>query len=878
MKKVKVFTISILSFGLVLMGCNSTHNHTFSSEWSFDESYHWHDATCGHDVKGDLNPHSFVTDEDNITSTCSVCGYKTLSPASGYINYTNVSGEEKAKIISKLEKYVLDNQLTGIPLYGDGNFVMHASNYKKEAETYIPGYGFGELAEGTITSDLPGETNKDYARYWHSYITDDPKNILAMNDKGYIVNELASHVTAKYYEKRMNESKDGYKWYPSLATDRPTPINPDENGLSNTFKIPVKVGSEVKYSINTSVNRLTKYNNREVVLEDYITTYQIYFTSAYRLARSTENLVGDKSILGTKDYYELSRDGFNQDAWNNVGIKSYTEDKPYLEFTFNNKLSVFEVMEYLSNPMFAPVPKDFILDCGGVGNTNLSEGVKNWGTFSNDKKETPVDHFLTTGPYELEKWNENETIIFKRNHNSIYGNRYQIEGVHYRVLKDAKNDEEIAFNEFLNGRLSSIIVPKKYIFEYRDDPRTSTTSNSGIRKLNLNTCDEEMWEKLFGENGSVTKTPKDKYWEVEPAMSVKEFVKGISYSLNRVEIAKNHDRTIGYEFFGDTYLSDPENGISYNSTKEHKEAINDFVEGTDGYGYSLELAKENFKIAATKLIDEGHYSKGDTIHIEIAWQDKNQAEEHKDIKKYIEDAFNNADTGLSLSVDYYTPEVWSDIYFKKMMVGQFDIGFGSISGSSMKPEGIYLLELLKSDNSSGFTLNWGKDTSEVTKELEYDGYYWSFDSLWLATAKGALFLNGNEFIYGVDYIKEPEIIRNKDGSLSVYLYVYERKFDENNYTFLRGISLFATTDTKTYDDYEELVILRGDSAMTYDEVNFCYKFTFSSSDISAWLKKFPADKVAMQGMDLYIENVVDGKSSGSLYFDTFYKGLIPAIP
>ena len=28
---------------------NPDHHHEFSSEWSMDEEYHWHAATCGHD-------------------------------------------------------------------------------------------------------------------------------------------------------------------------------------------------------------------------------------------------------------------------------------------------------------------------------------------------------------------------------------------------------------------------------------------------------------------------------------------------------------------------------------------------------------------------------------------------------------------------------------------------------------------------------------------------------------------------------------------------------------------------------------------------------------------------------------------------------------
>ena len=46
------------------------HEHTFEKEWSHDEIYHYHKATCGHDVVSDKAEHTFV---DN---TCSTCRYK----------------------------------------------------------------------------------------------------------------------------------------------------------------------------------------------------------------------------------------------------------------------------------------------------------------------------------------------------------------------------------------------------------------------------------------------------------------------------------------------------------------------------------------------------------------------------------------------------------------------------------------------------------------------------------------------------------------------------------------------------------------------------------------------------------------------------------
>ena len=73
-----------ISVILLLAGC-SKHEHTFEEEWQYDANTHWHQSTCGHDVKGDESSHTFT--EWDITTpateeakgsqqrTCTVCAY-----------------------------------------------------------------------------------------------------------------------------------------------------------------------------------------------------------------------------------------------------------------------------------------------------------------------------------------------------------------------------------------------------------------------------------------------------------------------------------------------------------------------------------------------------------------------------------------------------------------------------------------------------------------------------------------------------------------------------------------------------------------------------------------------------------------------------------
>jgi len=47
------------------------HKHTFSKEWSHDESGHWYAADCGHEVKANQGEHL----DENLDGDCDICGW-----------------------------------------------------------------------------------------------------------------------------------------------------------------------------------------------------------------------------------------------------------------------------------------------------------------------------------------------------------------------------------------------------------------------------------------------------------------------------------------------------------------------------------------------------------------------------------------------------------------------------------------------------------------------------------------------------------------------------------------------------------------------------------------------------------------------------------
>ena len=811
--------------------------------------------------------------------------------ADGAISYAYASGEEKTEILGKLEKFAVESKLTGLTLYGDGGYVLYNPSVVKGTNNYVPGFGFGILSSGSLNADLEGENNAAWKRYYHTFETSDPQSMNYMDDKGSVVGNLIGYISDSYYTTFLNAEGNGYDWVGGLAkNDRPIAMNADAaTGLATKYKIPVKVGAELKYT--TLSSKYASFNNRQVALEDYITPYQIYYTQSYGLARSAENLTGSSSIKGSEAYYEKSKDGFNADAWANIGIGTLEEGgQSYITFEFNQACSPFYAMYYLSSGMFQPGPQAFI---EAIGGGDLAKGVANWGKNSTDGSETILDHCLSTGPYTLESWDADQQIVFKKNANydDKNGKYYKIAGVHVNILAAQATDTEAALREFENNKLHACGVPSTKLQQYLTDPRVTMTSDDSTYKLNLNTCDEELWDELFGANGSIS---KGSTWEVEPAMNNKNFVDGLSFGLDRKTLAEALGRTPTPNYFGSSYMQDPENGISYNATDAHKKAMASLVgpaAGTDDFGYSLEQAKASFKKAAQELIDDGYYNKGDTIEIEIAWQTETQVTTtHNPIKQMYESAFNTDDNPLKLSVVPWVGAVWSDVYYEKMMKGQFDIGFGSISGNSYDP--LNFLEVLKSDNSSGFTLNWGVDTNEVTDRLIYDNKFWSFDALWTAADQGAYVVAGanSPLDYSIDAPVTQEGYDNisvdvNEDVITVTLDVREMNISDGAITtelggaLVMGYTQLEGQSLKGYKEVECESFAKAADQTGVKEGYVRYVITFSKAKVEA--AGFYTETAAMLasygygGIDLLFVTTFFGVASEPTYQTSVYPGYIP---
>ncbi len=692
---------------------------------------------------------------------------KEIPLADGLFTYKKESNYERTRVLGILERYAVTTGITGVSLFENGGYQMFNPRVTLGTENFIVGYGFGTLAEGNITADLEYEENTEWKRYYHTMEATDPGTLNYWNDQGAQVGDLFAFQGASFCTNFMNATKDGYDWVPELAKEKPQPVNDDDaDGMCTTCRMEVRtVDDGLVYTTGSEIASRQAFNGRPVELEDYETVFKMMLTQASALYRGSELAnMSSGAIAGAKDYYNATAAGASDSLWESVGIKTYVEDgKNYFEVTFTEEQTQFYAMYYISSSLYMPLPQEFI---DLVTTTNLFG-------FNSDATETPVDNALTVGPYYVSNYVQDQQIVFTKNPNYVFADtKYAIPGVHVKIFPAAQEDTTATFNEFLAGHFDVAGIPQDYLDEYRNDPRTRSTTGDSNFKLNVNATDAETWEYLFGEDGVVTQTAKSDYWELKPWLANHHFVQALSYSIDRQTFANARGNIPSVDYLASNYMSDPENGLSYSVTDAHKKAVEALLADTDGCGYSLELARDYFRLALTELEAEGAITPGTkenptVLHIEIAWMRPTQEEQyHNEIKNFFETAFNDDSVcgGVyQLSADFWCGNVWSDVYYNKMMVGQFDIGFGSISGNSLDPIGF--VSVLSSDQeiSGSFTLNWGVDTNDpYAYPIVYDGKAWSFDALYNAVNSQAIATGGkNNAVLTIEY---NDIVKNDDGS------------------------------------------------------------------------------------------------------------------
>jgi uncharacterized repeat protein (TIGR02543 family) len=307
---------------------------------------------------------------------------------------------------------------------------------------------------------------------------------------------------------------------------------------------------------------------------------------AYMDVEGNRVLTDDNGLpLGGEITYQVS-----PVDWSEVGFKIIGNPLTSLTFeiTLSKSLSMWQVTSALSELATSVVhPIHFELGKNELGTAS------NYGTFFN-----PIIPF---GPYDISEWNDSISILFTKNGFYHQADDYRITHVKYTVHEN----QDIAINEFKQGRLDLVSVSGINFNEFSKDPNLKFYPSSTLSRLVLNT------DRLNDGDES----------NDHPLMRYIEFRRAIYFAMDRAryttEVRAPGLVTLG--FLGPIYYSSDANNLSYRSSIPGQELLLEYIGNTQGY--DPVLAKQLFDIAYNKAVNDGYIVDGSVIKLEFVYSD-----------------------------------------------------------------------------------------------------------------------------------------------------------------------------------------------------------------------------------------------------------------
>lgn len=770
----------------------------------------------------------------------------------GYLDLTGVTGEEKTKMAASVERYLYNKGLAPITYMNDESYSLYSERLSTpflDSGNYIPGYGYGLLDYGSVTAPLAGEKTDKYKNYLHDQVdaTYDEGNFNYLNSNSNSVSTFYSYVSQYYFSNLVNETSDGWEYQAQLSRKKaPEAVNPDANGASDTWKIYLRVGTNADDAVGgtkgltyrTASQTFKAFDKRNIKLEDYLTTFKLLATQSvgwYRGAEQAGESTQNRQVKGFAEFYNDTKDATSlpsdEEFMKKVGVKIDPSDNS-ISITFNGKITP-DYAEYQLNGLWCnPMCEEFVKQ---LGEGNVIKGAQAYGTSATigGKSLTPLDTLLSVGPYYTATYESKKTIAFAKNEDwpikkdDSGRDLFKLEGIHLNVNSALSTDPKELLNKFTRNETDTSNIPETEWDKYATDPRRKKNGAEQNYCYFVNTWDKAFYDQQFGGN-----------WEVKPMLSNTNFFKGLEVGINRKDISEAFHKGPGFEIQEPVNKISPKSDKAYNDTDEHKAVMKEVfgnVFDDDQLANWKTNAAEYFQAAIKEELDAGHYKLGKkgaptVVSMKLArlqgaetankrlsmvaesWQDAFDLA----VKSFVDKDGKTpwvAEDGSALitfKVEYEdianssNQQMQADILNNGVKAGRFDgqtVYF--VSGNGL--DSLNNFDKFKSNDSSGFTLNFGADTSIPSADVEYDGKYYSFDSLWGA-ANTTAFVDENgiqvsEFSANDLYV-EPTY---KDGKYTVELEIsYLEKYISDIKVYVdtisaTGVEAYKPLDAKVVD-------------------------------------------------------------------------------
>jgi hypothetical protein len=197
--------------------------------------------------------------------------------------------------------------------------------------------------------------------------------------------------------------------------------------------------------------------------------------------------------------------------------------------------------------------------------------------------------------------------------------------------------------------------------------------------------------------------------------------KALYFGADRETLAYDVQRTAepAMYYFTPAYLVDPAGGQSFRASEFGAPTLRNLSPDTNGF--NPDAATAFFRSAVRQAIADGHYSRGAVIrfHLGIQADSPGSLLGAEFLKESYERLFTDPENNITVVFDI-TPEPFPNNYFNVILPGEFDLGFGGISGSQLNAASFFNI-FRSGPGRSPFVLNFGPsfDTEQPVIRIEY---------------------------------------------------------------------------------------------------------------------------------------------------------------
>lgn len=257
-----------------------------------------------------------------------------------------------------------------------------------------------------------------------------------------------------------------------------------------------------------------------------------------------------------------------------------------------------------------------------VNNTLYEQRISTTGGVYSNDYGTSVSTYVGYGPYKLVEFIADNKIRLERNtfwhgyYEDELAGQYQTTAVEYVKVEN----DETRLEMFLKGEIDSYGLRAEDMSDYVSSKYTYFNDSESTWFVAMNPSVAKA------QSSQALATPVNTgYTVVKTPITVTEFRQAMSYSLDRLAftLALSPTSGVGKSLMSVMQYYDPENGLSYRSTNEAKDAILEFWGLADAWGPGKEYetrdeaidaitgydpagAKTLFQTAYTKAVDAGY--------------------------------------------------------------------------------------------------------------------------------------------------------------------------------------------------------------------------------------------------------------------------------